>query len=125
GIAAGRSVHGTSGEISRRRAPRHRTDARAAAPPWRSTEPQGALHRAAQQRRGRARIRSGAHAKRMSVTVTTLASGLVVARDPMPHLESAAVGIWVNCGARHEAPAEMGLSHMLEHMAFKGTERRS
>jgi predicted Zn-dependent peptidase len=61
----------------------------------------------------------------MSVTVTKLASGLVVASDPMPHLESAAVGIWVNCGARHESAAEMGLSHMLEHMAFKGTERRS
>ena len=61
----------------------------------------------------------------MSVQVTKLQSGLVVASDPMPHLQSTAVGVWVNCGARNETPAQMGLSHMLEHMAFKGTERRS
>ena len=61
----------------------------------------------------------------MSLQITRLKSGLVVATDPMQHLESAALGVWVNCGARHEAPSEMGLSHMLEHMAFKGTERRT
>ena len=38
---------------------------------------------------------------------------------------SAALGVWVNCGARHENPTEAGLSHMLEHMAFKGTTMRS
>ena len=61
----------------------------------------------------------------MSVEITRLPSGLVVATDPMPHLMSAALGVWVNCGARHENPAESGLSHMLEHMAFKGTATRS
>jgi predicted Zn-dependent peptidase len=61
----------------------------------------------------------------MSVEISTLENGLVVATDPMPHLESAALGVWVNCGARNESSPEMGLSHMLEHMAFKGTERRS
>jgi predicted Zn-dependent peptidase len=61
----------------------------------------------------------------MSVEITRLDNGLVVATDPMPHLESAALGVWVNCGARNESNSEMGLSHMLEHMAFKGTERRS
>jgi predicted Zn-dependent peptidase len=61
----------------------------------------------------------------MSVEITRLKSGLIVATDPMPHLESAAVGVWVNAGARHETAKEMGLSHMLEHMAFKGTERRT
>lgn len=61
----------------------------------------------------------------MTITITKLASGLTVATDPMPHLMSAALGVWVNCGSRHETPAEAGLSHMLEHMAFKGTERRS
>ena len=61
----------------------------------------------------------------MSVEITRLDNGLVVATDPMPHLESAALGVWVNCGARNESSSEMGLSHMLEHMAFKGTERRS
>jgi len=61
----------------------------------------------------------------MSVEITRLPSGLIVASDPMPHLMSAALGVWVNCGARHESPAEAGLSHMLEHMAFKGTATRS
>lgn len=61
----------------------------------------------------------------MTVTVTKLASGLTVATDPMPHLMSTALGVWVSCGSRHETPREAGLSHMLEHMAFKGTEHRS
>src|SRR5258707_10394511 len=61
----------------------------------------------------------------MTVQITRLPSGLIVATDPMPHLMSAALGVWVNCGARHENPAEAGLSHMLEHMAFKGTTLRS
>ena len=43
----------------------------------------------------------------------------------MPQLESASLGVWVNCGARHETDVRMGISHMLEHMAFKGTERRT
>jgi predicted Zn-dependent peptidase len=61
----------------------------------------------------------------MKVEITKLPNGLTVVTDPMPQLESAALGVWVDCGARHEAKALMGVSHMLEHMAFKGTERRS
>ncbi|MGH6888584.1 MAG: M16 family metallopeptidase [Rhizomicrobium sp.] len=61
----------------------------------------------------------------MNVEIATLPNGLTVATDPMPQLESASLGVWVNCGARHETPSVMGVSHMLEHMAFKGTERRS
>ena len=61
----------------------------------------------------------------MDVEITKLANGLTVVTDPMPQLESAAVGVWVDCGARHETRAQMGLSHLLEHMAFKGTKRRS
>jgi predicted Zn-dependent peptidase len=61
----------------------------------------------------------------MKVEITRLSNGLTVVTDPMPQLESAAVGAWVDCGARHETKAVMGVSHMLEHMAFKGTERRS
>ncbi len=61
----------------------------------------------------------------MTVKVTRLPSGLTVASDPMPHLMSTALGVWVSCGSRHETPEESGLSHMLEHMAFKGTVRRS
>lgn len=57
--------------------------------------------------------------------VTTLPNGLRVASAYMPHLESAAIGVWVNSGARHETPQMHGISHLLEHMAFKGTKRRS
>ena len=61
----------------------------------------------------------------MTVQITRLPSGLTVVTDPMPHLMSTAVGVWVNCGSRHETREESGLSHMLEHMAFKGTTTRS
>jgi len=57
--------------------------------------------------------------------VTTLKNGLRVISENSPHLESTAVGIWVDTGARNEPAALNGISHMLEHMAFKGTERRS
>ena len=61
----------------------------------------------------------------MSVEVTRLASGLSVVTDRMPHLESASLGVWVGAGSRNEKPDEHGISHLLEHMAFKGTKRRS
>ena len=61
----------------------------------------------------------------MNVEITKLPSGLTVVTDPMPSLESAAIGVWVNCGGRHETRPIMGVSHMLEHMAFKGTEKRT
>ncbi|CAH1669545.1 M16 family metallopeptidase [Chelatococcus asaccharovorans] len=59
------------------------------------------------------------------VRVTTLASGLRVATERFPHVATAAVGVWVGTGSRHEGASEHGLSHLLEHMAFKGTRRRS
>ncbi len=61
----------------------------------------------------------------MSVRSTTLGNGLTVLTDDMPHLESASLGIWVKAGSRSETKAEHGISHMLEHMAFKGTKTRS
>ena len=61
----------------------------------------------------------------MTVTVTHLKSGLVVMTDRMPHLETASLGVWVGSGSRNENPDEHGISHLLEHMAFKGTSRRS
>src|ERR1700734_3723218 len=61
----------------------------------------------------------------MNVEITKLPNGLTVVTDPMPGLESAAIGMWVNCGGRHETKPVMGVSHMLEHMAFKGTEGRN
>jgi predicted Zn-dependent peptidase len=61
----------------------------------------------------------------MSVEVTHLPSGLVVVTDAMAHLESASLGVWVGSGSRDERPDEHGISHLLEHMAFKGTARRT
>src|SRR5215210_4939592 len=61
----------------------------------------------------------------MSVEVTRLKSGLVVITDAMPHLHSASLGVWVGSGSRDERSDEHGISHLLEHMAFKGTSRRS
>ena len=61
----------------------------------------------------------------MSVEVTRLTSGLTVVTDTMPHLETAALGVWVDSGSRDELPDEHGMAHLLEHMAFKGTARRT
>jgi predicted Zn-dependent peptidase len=61
----------------------------------------------------------------MTLEISKLSNGLTVVSDPMPGLESAAVGVWVNTGSRNEEPSQMGVSHMLEHMAFKGTTTRS
>ncbi|MCB2010962.1 MAG: insulinase family protein [Geminicoccaceae bacterium] len=56
---------------------------------------------------------------------SVLDNGLRVVTEAMPRLETAAIGLWVDVGSRHEAVEVNGIAHMLEHMAFKGTERRS
>lgn len=56
---------------------------------------------------------------------TVLPNGITVASQHMPSLRSVALGVWIGVGARHETLAEHGLSHLLEHMAFKGTKRRT
>jgi predicted Zn-dependent peptidase len=61
----------------------------------------------------------------MSVEVTRLPTGLTVVTDSMPHLQTASIGVWVGSGSRDEQPDEHGISHLLEHMAFKGTKRRT
>ncbi len=61
----------------------------------------------------------------MSVEITRLPSGLTVVTDAMAHLETASLGVWVGAGSRDERPDEHGISHLLEHMAFKGTTRRT
>lgn len=61
----------------------------------------------------------------MTPKITKLANGLTVITDAMPHLETASLGVWVDAGARNETQATNGIAHMLEHMAFKGTRRRS
>ncbi|HCD83566.1 MAG TPA: peptidase M16 [Agrobacterium sp.] len=61
----------------------------------------------------------------MRVNVTRLSSGLTVVTERMPHLESVALGVWIKSGSRNETTAEHGIAHLLEHMAFKGTARRT
>jgi predicted Zn-dependent peptidase len=61
----------------------------------------------------------------MTPEITTLANGIRVATHRMPNLETVSLGVWVGVGARHERDEQHGLSHFLEHMAFKGTKLRS
>ena len=61
----------------------------------------------------------------MSVRLDRLPNGLRIVTETMPGLESAAIGLWVNAGGRHERADQNGIAHFLEHMAFKGTKRRS
>ncbi|SDK10788.1 M16 family metallopeptidase [Aliiruegeria lutimaris] len=61
----------------------------------------------------------------MSVQLDRLPNGLRIVTETMPGLESAAVGLWVNAGGRHERLEQNGIAHFLEHMAFKGTKRRT
>jgi predicted Zn-dependent peptidase len=56
---------------------------------------------------------------------TTAPNGLVVLSEKLPGVRSAAVGIYVRTASAHERRGQMGISHLLEHMVFKGTERRS
>jgi predicted Zn-dependent peptidase len=57
--------------------------------------------------------------------VTTLPNGLRVASELLPRVETAAIGVWVDVGARYEPAPVNGVAHMLEHMAFKGTRSRT
>ena len=63
----------------------------------------------------------------MAVTFkeATLGNGLTVIAEVDPHAHTSAAGFFVKTGARDEAPGVMGVSHFLEHMMFKGTEKRS
>ncbi|NOD35173.1 MULTISPECIES: insulinase family protein [unclassified Ruegeria] len=61
----------------------------------------------------------------MTVRQDQLKNGFRIVSEHMPGLQSAAIGIWVTAGGRHERIEQNGIAHFLEHMAFKGTERRS
>ncbi len=61
----------------------------------------------------------------MTVQQDQLANGFRIVSENMPGLQSASVGIWVSAGGRHERIDQNGIAHFLEHMAFKGTKRRS
>jgi predicted Zn-dependent peptidase len=56
---------------------------------------------------------------------TTAPNGLIVLTESLPGVRSAAVGIYVRAASAHERREQMGISHLLEHMVFKGTERRT
>ncbi len=56
---------------------------------------------------------------------TEAPNGVVVLSEALPAVRSVAVGIWVKTASVHEDALRMGVSHLLEHMVFKGTERRS
>src|SRR5438128_5502920 len=61
----------------------------------------------------------------MTVQQATLGNGLRVAADRIETVDTVSLGLWVDVGTRHESPEVNGAAHFLEHMAFKGTERRS
>jgi predicted Zn-dependent peptidase len=61
----------------------------------------------------------------VTVRQDQLKNGFRIVSEHMPGLQSAAIGIWVTAGGRHERIEQNGIAHFLEHMAFKGTERRS
>jgi predicted Zn-dependent peptidase len=61
----------------------------------------------------------------LTVAVHHLPNGLRLVTEPMPGLASAAVGVWITAGGRHERAEQNGIAHFLEHMAFKGTARRN
>ena len=54
-----------------------------------------------------------------------LDNGLTILTERMPYVRSVALGVWLRRGSRHEKASESGLAHFIEHMVFKGTERRS
>lgn len=59
------------------------------------------------------------------INQTTAPNGVTILTERVPSVRSAAVGIWVRTASAHEARPKMGVSHLLEHMVFKGTERRT
>ncbi len=61
----------------------------------------------------------------MTSRLTTLPNGFRIVTEAMPGLKSASIGIWITAGGRHERAEQNGIAHFLEHMAFKGTEKRS
>src|SRR3954451_3392287 len=59
------------------------------------------------------------------IEMTTLANGVRVITEAMPHVRSVSVGIWIGSGSRRGTPEQNGISHFIEHMLFKGTTSRS
>lgn len=55
----------------------------------------------------------------------TLSNGVRILVEPVPYVRSAAIGLWCKTGSRHEHDNEAGITHLIEHMLFKGTEKRT
>ena len=81
--------------------------------------------RAPRRRRPQGREQGSNRGRRVSVVVSRLANGLTVVSHARPDVETVSLGIWVGAGSRSESLPEHGVAHFLEHMAFKGTDRRS
>lgn len=64
-------------------------------------------------------------ALRRMLSQTTLNNGLTVCSETMPGTRTATVGVWINAGSRADTNANLGTAHFLEHLAFKGTNRRN
>ena len=62
---------------------------------------------------------------RPSTDITSLDSGMRVASETVAGAETATVGVWIDAGSRYETAANNGAAHFLEHMAFKGTQKRT
>ncbi|CAN0589140.1 unnamed protein product, partial [Ectocarpus sp. 12 AP-2014] len=61
----------------------------------------------------------------LTVRLDRLPNGVRIVSEVMPSLQSASIGVWVAAGGRHERIEQNGIAHFLEHMAFKGTKKRS
>jgi predicted Zn-dependent peptidase len=61
----------------------------------------------------------------MTIQTTALSNGLRIVTERMEGIGSASLGVWIGAGCRHETAQQNGVAHFLEHMAFKGTARRS
>lgn len=61
----------------------------------------------------------------MTITASKLSNGIRVISQNMPNFSSVSLGIWAEVGSRNESESEQGISHLLEHMAFKGTKSRT
>src|ERR1700752_3197564 len=70
-------------------------------------------------------MRANMVAERRDIQRHVLPNNLVVVTETMNHVRSVSIGVWVRNGSRREATEQNGLAHFMEHMVFKGTERRS
>jgi predicted Zn-dependent peptidase len=59
------------------------------------------------------------------ISKTVLSNGIKVITNKMPHFRSVSMGVWVNVGGRDESSSQSGMSHFIEHMIFKGTQKRT